>query len=314
MHIDKIAKVDLNLLVTLQVLLEECSVTRASHRLHLSQSAVSKNLNRLRKILNDPLFFRSSHGLKPTAHALQLKKNLPMLLQKIHQLILPPNFTPSESHRNFSFALLDSTYETLLPAYISPLLKKAPNLKLDVYAWNELSMRAIQQGKIDFGISARDLHQDSNLNLNNLPDGIVFETLFTTKQICLVRKEHPMLTTKSWTKEKYLDMTHIQVRCEGNDWWALDHHLATYNEHRKINITLPDFYSAASICAHSDLILTLPLIFAPLANKLYALETLPLPIEFPEIAYILLWHQRNTDEPGHKWIRDIIIDNIKDTI
>ncbi|AGH81862.1 regulatory protein LysR:LysR substrate-binding protein [Psychromonas sp. CNPT3] len=314
MRIDKMAKIDLNLLVTLQILLEECSVTRAANRLHLSQSALSKNLNRLRQTLGDPLFFRSAHGLKPTAHALQLQKQLPLLLQNLYQLTLPPKFTPQESQRKFSFALLESAYETLLPAYISPLLEKAPKIKLDIYSWNENSMRAIQQGKIDFGLSARDLHPDSDFRLNNLPDGIVFETLFTTKQICLVRKNHPVLNNNDWNKEQYLKMTHVQVRCEGKDWWALDYHLAASNEHRKINITLPDFYSAASICAHSDLILTLPLIFAPLAQRIYALEQLPLPVEFPELAYVLLWHQRNTDEPGHQWVRELINENIQKVV
>ena len=88
MNIDNLAKVDLNLLVILQILLEEESVTRAANRLHLSQSALSKSLNRLRDTLGDPLFLRSAHGLKPTAHALQLKAQLPALLLLLLRMIL----------------------------------------------------------------------------------------------------------------------------------------------------------------------------------------------------------------------------------
>ncbi|MFT5653027.1 MAG: DNA-binding transcriptional LysR family regulator, partial [Psychromonas sp.] len=81
MNIDNLSKIDLNLLVTLQILLEEESATRAANRLHLSPSALSKSLNRLRETLGDPLFVRTAHGLKPTAHALHLKLQLPAILQ-----------------------------------------------------------------------------------------------------------------------------------------------------------------------------------------------------------------------------------------
>jgi len=74
--------------------------------------------------------------------------------------------------------------------------------------------------------------------------------------------------------------------------------------------TLPDFYGAASVCAHSDLIFTLPSSFVPHAQKLYALKQIPLPFEFYEMAYALLWHHRNTDEPGHKWVREIICSSV----
>lgn len=313
MNINNLAKIDLNLLVTLQILLEEESATRAANRLNLSPSALSKSLQRLRETLGDPLFVRNAHGLKPTAHALQLKLQLPAILQGLYQVTLPPVFTPRTSHRQFSFAMLESAYETLLPSYIGPLLKQAPLITLDIYGWAEKSMQALLQGQIDFGITARDLHPTSDFRLNNLPEGINQSTLFTDRQICLVRAEHPILNTLKaggWNMESYLQMSHVQVRCEGNDWWALDYHLAESGMHRRISSTLPDFYGAASVCAHSDLIFTLPSSFVPHAKKLYSLVQLPLPITFSPLAYVLLWHKRNDDEPGHKWIRETICASI----
>ncbi|GLS92136.1 LysR family transcriptional regulator [Psychromonas marina] len=314
MNLGNLAKIDLNLLVTLQILLEEESATRAASRLHLSPSALSKSLNRLRETLGDPLFLRTAHGLKPTAHALHLKQQLPEILQALYQVTLPPSFSAATSQRQFSFAMVESAYETLLPAYIGPLLNQAPNIKLDTYGWNEKSMQGLLQGEIDFGITARDLHPTSDYRLNNLPYGIVQTTLFTDKQVCLVRKNHPILDTvkqKQWDVAAYLNMKHVQVRCEGNDWWALDYHLAESNQHRRISSTLPDFYGAASVCAHSDLIFTVPSNFVAHAQKLYPLVEVPLPIPFSPLAYVLLWHQRNNDEPGHKWVREKICDSIK---
>ncbi len=317
MNLSSLAKIDINLLVTLQILLEEESATRAASRLHLSPSALSKSLNRLRDTLDDALFLRTAHGLKPTAHALQLKQHLPEILQAIYKITLPPSFIAATSQRQFSFAMVESAYETLLPAYIGPLLNHAPNINLNTFGWDGKSIQGLLQGQIDFGITARDLHPSSDYQLNNLPYGINQTTLYTDKQVCLVRKNHPILERikkEEWNTQAYLSMKHVQVRCEGNDWWALDYHLAESNQHRHISSTLPDFYGATSVCAHSDLIFTLPSKFVAHAQKLYPLVQLSLPIEFSSIAYVLLWHQRNNDEPGHKWVRETICTSIKQQV
>lgn len=314
MNLDNLARIDLNLLVILQILLEEESVTRAASRLHLSQSALSKSLNRLRDTLGDPLFLRTAHGLKPTAHALQLKMQLPTILQGLYQISLPPSFVPEKSHRQFSFAMLESAYETLLPYYIGPILSQAPKLNLEIYGWNEKSLLDLQQGQIDFGITARELHPTADFRLNNLPEGISHQRLLTDNQVCLVRSGHPLLESINaglWDIDTYLSMSHVQVRCEGNDWWLLDYQLAESGQHRHICATLPDFYGAASVCAHSDLVFTLPSSFVSHAQKLYNLVQLPLPIDFSSLVYVLLWHERNNDEPGHKWVRDMICQSVE---
>ncbi|WP_394390946.1 LysR substrate-binding domain-containing protein [Shewanella woodyi] len=313
MSLDNLSRIDLNLLVILQVLLEEQSVTRAASRLHVSQSALSKSLNRLREALGDPLFIRTSHGLKPTSHAMQLGTKLPDMLQGLYQLTQPPRFVPASSDRHFSFAMVESAYETLLPYFIGPILNNAPNLKLDSYVWMEQSIQSLQNGQIDFGISGRDLHPQSDFQIDHLPDGIAHQTLFTDHQVCLVREEHPILAAvaaKQWDLQVYLEMSHVQVRCEGNDWWALDYHLAELGHRRRLSTTVPDFYGAASVCAHSDLIFTLPSSFARHAIKLYPLVELALPFEFIPLAYVLLWHERNDEEPGHRWVRDTICKSV----
>lgn len=313
MNLDNLARIDLNLLVMLQVLLEERSVTRAANRLHVSQSALSKSLNRLRDALGDPLFIRTAHGLKPTAHAMHLGQQLPTMLQGLYQLTQPPNFEPASSNRQFSFAMVESAYETLIPYFIGPLLNNAPNLRLDSYLWLEKSLPALQQGQIDFGITGRDLNPQSDLIIDRLPEGIAYQTLFKDHQVCLVRQGHPILAlvnSNAWSLAVYLEMSHVQVRCEGNEWWALDYFLAKKGHRRHLSTTVPDFYGAASVCAHSDLIFTLPSSFASHAQKLYPLVELPLPVAFSPLAYVLLWHERNNEEPGHKWIRETICKSV----
>ncbi|QYJ75202.1 MULTISPECIES: LysR family transcriptional regulator [Shewanella] len=314
MQLDKLTRIDLNLLVVLQVLLEEQSVTRAAVRLNLSQSALSKSLSRLRETLGDPLFSRTAHGLKPTAHALALAERLPGVLQALNQLVMPPSFDPASSTRTFSFAMVESAYETLIPGFIGPLLSMAPGLRLNSYVWNEKSISDLQLGQIDFGIDGIDLQPEANFRIDSLPEGICHQTLYQDQQICLVRQGHPamaLLGEGKWDLNTYLELAHVQVRCEGNDWWALDYYLATQGKQRHLCATVPDFYGAASVCANTDLVFTLPQSFARHASKLYALEMLPLPFDFMPLAYVLLWHQRNDGDPGHRWIRELIIQSAR---
>jgi len=316
MNIDKLMRIDLNLLVVLQVLLEEESVTRAAVRLNLSQSALSKSLTRLRTSLQDPLFTRTAHGLKPTTHALLLQQTLPNLLQGLYQLTQAPSFTPASSDRHFSISMLESAYATLLPCFIGPLLQQAKNIHLDVLSWKKESMQALQQGKMDFGITALDFSEDHRLETKKLPDGIEHVILFNDHQTCLVHQHHPILTAVengSWNQDAYLQQNHIQIVCEGNKWWALDYFLEKQGKQRNVISTLPDFYGGASLCAHSDLIFTLPSSFITHAQKLYPLKQIPLPFAFSEMAYVLIWHQRNNDEPGHKWIREMICNTVENT-
>lgn len=315
MNIDKLMRIDLNLLVILQVLLEEESVTRAAIRLNLSQSALSKSLTRLRNHLQDPLFTRTAHGLKPTIHALQLQQKLPSLLQGLYQLTQAPSFEPSTSERHFSISMLESAYATLLPCFIGPLLKQASHIHLDVLSWKEGAIQALQQGKVDFGITGIDFYEDHRLTTQNLPDGIAHTLLFHDQQTCLVNENHPALIALEngvWDITSYLNYKHLQVCCEGDKFWALDYYLEKQGKQRNIFSTLPDFYGAASVCAHSDLIFTLPSSFVPHAQKLYPLKQIPLPFVFSEMAYALLWHQRNTDEPGHKWVKEMICRSVND--
>lgn len=117
MNIDKLARIDLNLLVCLQVLAEELSVTRASSRLHLSQSAVSKSLAKLREQFDDPLFIRTSHGLKPTPKMLFLKPKLETLVDQLELITQPEQFSPQSSEYRFHIAAVESVYPLILPHF-----------------------------------------------------------------------------------------------------------------------------------------------------------------------------------------------------
>jgi DNA-binding transcriptional LysR family regulator len=125
--------------------------------------------------------------------------------------------------------------------------------------------------------------------------------------MCLLRSDHPALNGV-WNLDNYLSFRHVQVRCDGNERWLLDYRLADIGKERDIAITVPDFNSAASLCSYTDFIFTAPSHFVKLASKQLNLTVLPLPIEFPPMAYTLFWHRDRENDPALTWLRQIIND------
>lgn len=307
MNIEKLARLDLNLLVCLRVLLEELNVTRAAHRLCLSQSAVSKNLAKLRTQFDDTLFVRHAHGLKPTPKALFLKPKLEVLIHQLEQLTQPEEFSPSSSDYRYQIAAVESVYPLILPHFLPQIFKRAPQVTIATHAWSEETFRQIQRGEIDLGITGKDIDiNDAKLTMLP-PSDICEQEIYRDNQMCLVRKDHPALN-QNWNLDCYLAQRHVQVRCDGNERWLLDYRLADYGKERDIAITVPDFNSAASLCSYTDFVFTAPSHFVKLASKQLDLTVLPLPMEFPPMAYTLFWHRDRENDPALSWLRQIIKD------
>ncbi|WP_394135735.1 LysR family transcriptional regulator [Aliivibrio fischeri] len=311
MFFEKLAKIDLNLLLTLHLLLEEKSVTRAAQRLCLSQSAVSKNLAKLREQFNDPLFSRTAYGLQPTAKARNLQEQLHTLLSHLESITEASNFDPKSSHYRFRLGLVESTYPLLLPHFMSYILNKAPNVMLDTHAWDTNTLKKLQSGEMDIGITGKDLDPKyANITMHT-PEDICCKEIYRDSQMCLVRRNHPVLKQK-WTLDTYLQQRHVQVRCDGKDQWLLDYKLADRGLERSIGIIVPDFNSAASLCTHTDLVFTAPSHFIKLIAQQLNLVVLPLPTELPQMAYTLFWHQQKESDAANCWLRNTIINHCKD--
>ncbi|WP_163834033.1 LysR family transcriptional regulator [Spartinivicinus ruber] len=314
MKVENLARIDLNLLVSLQVLLEEQSCTRAAERLHLSQSAMSKTLARLREVFQDPLLVRNAHGMLPTTHAEQLKSQLQDTLQSVSLLLDPPKFDPKVSRRYFTLTSIDSAYQLFLPSYFGPLLSAAPYIELDYRPWSKQSAHMLTQGQIELGITVKE--NVSNVPWQSpveLPPNLRTQPLKEDYMVCLVRRDHPILFKKSsWDMETYLELGHVQAYCEGesNGKWMLDFFLADQGYERNIAAKVPEFQAALTIIQHSDLVFTGPKQFANYAKQQYPLVELPLPLELPTITYLLTWHERFDEDPGHQWLRKMLLEYI----
>ncbi|WP_434357615.1 LysR family transcriptional regulator [Parasalinivibrio latis] len=306
MNIHSLLKIDLNLLVCLHVLLDECHVSRTAERLHLSQSAISKNLAKLRDIFEDPLFTRAAHGIKPTPKALLLAPKLREALGHLEQLTRPDIFSPQNSKRQFRLSLVESTYPLLLPQFVGELFEQAPGITVSAEPWQANTFSEMTRGVIDLGITGKDLSpEDASLTMMP-PEDIHSVKLYLDNQVVLMRAGHPLLKA-DWTEQTYLSARHVQVRCAGSDRWLLDYKLADNGLQRDIAMYVPDFNGAASLCTCTDLLFTAPKHFAEYIAPRLNLVVLPLPIPLPPMAYTLFWHRQNDDDPGHTWLRQLII-------
>ncbi len=306
MNIEKLARLDLNLLVCFKVLLEELNVTRAAQRLCLSQSAVSKSLAKLRQQFDDPLFVRHSHGLSPTPRARFLEPKLTVLINQLDALTEPEEFVPENSSIRFQIAAVESVYPLILPYFLPAIFQQAPKVTISTHSWSEQTFRMLQVGELDLGITGKDIDiNDAKLTMLP-PDDICEQEIYRDNQMCVLRKDHPILHHGEWDLETYLSLRHVQVRCDGNDRWLLDYRLADIGRERDIAITVPDFNSAANLCTYTDFVFTAPSHFVELAAKLHDLVVMPLPMTFPPMAYTLFWHRDRENDPALNWLKNMI--------
>ena len=183
MDVSKLAKVDLNLLVALHVLIEERSVSRAATRLHVTQPAMSKTLNRLRDTFDDPLFARSNRGIQPTPRAEALANELINVLSDIEGLLDAGEFSPQAFRGEIVIAISEYVGFTLLPSLTARLETRAPKLKLRTITRAEQQLDLLADGRLDFAIQ---------LSRNSYPSEFRHHELASSPLAVFVRRDHPL--------------------------------------------------------------------------------------------------------------------------
>ncbi|WP_394393245.1 LysR family transcriptional regulator [Shewanella woodyi] len=296
---------DFNLLTVLEVLLEEKSVTSAAARLHLSQSAVSKQLARLRDTFDDKLFERTSHGLRPTPKALALAPELRQVLNQVSQLTRPSDFEPELSQRKFRIHMVETAYSLTYPYFMPELLQQAPKIKLDSQTWHHNSMEMLLRCEIDLGIACREWDNRSLMHIKNIPDELEYVELLRDHPICLVSNHHPLLK-EPWNLDTFLKYRHLQVTFGGIEHWLLDDVLKLSHLDRNIAVNMSDFTSAMQLCEQSELLLCCPAKYASQMSQNYALTTLTVPTDLIPGAYVLFWHKHFNFDLSHTWLRELI--------
>ena len=304
-----ISKIDLNLLVYLDVLLREKNVTRAADQLSITQPAMSNGLKRLRELFSDPILVRTSEGMMPTARALQLQPTVREVLSKLEATIQPETeFEPATSNRTFRIMASDYAETTLLAKVLGELRTLAPSVTLDIMTPSDVSFHDVELGKVDMAIN----------RFEELPMSFHQKVIWYDTFSCMVNSEHPCLP--GFDLENYLNHQHVWVSKTGfgvgvgidpNEVQKLgwvDAELAKLGKKRDIRVFTRHYHMAMWLAKEQGLIATLP----TKATELYAdnsnIKVLEPPFDIPPIALKMAWSPLLHHDVGHIWLRRLIVE------
>ena len=289
-----ILRSNLNVLASFQVLIEERNITWAANRVFISQSAMSRVLDKLQAMFNDKLLIRTQKGLEPTRRALQIYAQLEQALPAIETILRGEKFDPSESSDYFRIAMTDNVALTLLPALMKAIARQAPGIRIQVFSCNDNSFRKLETNALDLVISVHDA-----------PSPLRSELIYRDKSVCVIRKGHP-LGNRPLTAKRYLQLEHLVISLTGTQQGLLERALTRQGYKRNAGLTIPFFAVAGPIIESTDLAATLP---SRLAQRLTAeskTRSVPLLIKLPDFCYIQVWHPRNDEDPAHMWLRKLV--------
>lgn len=302
-----IARVDLNLLVYLDVLLRERNVTRAAEELGISQPAMSNSLRRLRDLFDDPLLVRTSDGMIPTDRALELQPLVRNVLAAAEIAVLPKTeFDPTGSDRIFRIMASDYTEVTLLPHLLQRLRREAPGIRLDIMTPSDVSFHDVERGKVDLVINRFD----------SLPQSFHQVHLWDDSFSCVVSATNPII--KKWTLKSYLVSKHVWVSKTGmgvgvgmtpDDVQRLgwvDEALGKLDAKREITVFTRHYQAALLLGEQDDLIVTIPSIAARTMSGNPNVVILEPPFEIPRMRLKMVWSPLLQRDPGHRWLRQVI--------
>lgn len=293
---------DLNLLIALDALLAEGSVTSAARRLGLSASAMSRTLGRLRSATGDPLLVRAGRGLVLTPRAEALRDRARRVTEEALRVLRPEAdvLDLPGLDRTFAIRANDGFVEAFGAALARAVRAAAPKARLRFAPKPDKDVRALRDGGVDLEIGV----------LGESGPEIRVQTLFRDRFVAAVRKGHPLLG-QPITPARYAACQHVVASRRGRFTGPVDHALAGLGLSRDVAVVVPGFAAALAIAGTSDLVALVPRSFA--ASRLVgpgappAIEIFDLPLPVAEVAVSLMWHPRWDADPGHRWLRATVL-------
>lgn len=288
---------DLGLLVSLDALLQEGSVTGAARRVGLSTPAMSHALARIRERLSDPILVRSGRGMLLTPRALALKPQVHSVVTEARRTLEPERpFVASELSRTFVVHATDYVL-TLLGAAVDRLLREeAP----------KVCVRFVPNTPDDPAL-LRDQGSDLAVGIyGELPQEMRNRQLLTDRFVCVVRREHPA-TKKRFTLEQFVGIPHIQVAPGGKPGGYLDDVLRERGLSRTVARAVPYFFTALQLAAETDYVLTISERIAKRFAETLSLKLLEVPVKLRPYALSLVWHPRMDGDQAHRFLREVFL-------
>lgn len=295
-----IERLDLNLLVTLDTLLAERNVSRAAKRLHLSQPAISTRLTRLRELLGDPLLLPAQRGMIPTQRALELQAPLHAALEGVRQVVAEGSpFDPATATATIAIAASDYVQYSILMPLALALRREAPGLGI---AWRTIDTSILDtqmaRGEVDLALTTPE----------TAPETLRMRTLYREAYVAIVRPDHPALPGPL-DLDTFCRLDHVIVSPEGGGFHGpVDAALAAIGLRRRVALSAPGFLVVPEIVARSNMIALVPTRVAD--DRVGRVRLLEPPLSVPGFDMAMVWHDRTTTHPLHRWLRQRIIELI----
>ena len=283
---------DFNLLVTLDVLLAEGSVTRAAGRLHLSASAMSRALARLREATGDPLLVRAGRGLVPTPRAIALREQVQRTVQDAETILRPDQSVDlAKLTRTFTLRTSDGFVESFGGKLIAAIASEAPWVRINFMQKPDKDSAPLRAGRIDL---------ETGVIEQSLGPEVRTQALFQDRLIGVVRRGHPLASGRM-TLARYRDAQHVVVSRSGADEDAVDLVFLPKGLRRNAGSIVNGFSAALSLARTTDLVATVP--ERHTENLRNGMTSFQLPLSAKGFTVSMLWHPRMDADPAHKWLR-----------
>jgi DNA-binding transcriptional LysR family regulator len=289
------ADLDLNLLVSLEALLDERHVSRAGDRVGLTQSAMSRALHRLRATFGDDLLVRDGSNYRLTPEAERINRELSPLMSELRELFSQPAFDPGSALDVFRLSGSDYLTNVLAPVLLEKVVTEAGRSLIQFSLLRRSPADELASGRTDLMVVG-----------GPAPTETMSEVLFHERLVCLIDQDHPLAGDDALLLADYLKCGHIAVDTASEQQNAIDPHLAAEGHQRRIEASF-GYHSAAALAVEdTDLVLTLPERQARRCAVNSRLRTLSAPPSIPAMPLRMVWHPRLDNDLGHRWLRDTV--------
>lgn len=288
---------DLNLLLTLDVLLTEGNVARAARRLHLSASAMSRALARLRETTGDPLLVRAGRGLVPTPRALELRDRIGPLVQEARAALSPVKALDlGKLARTFTIRANEGFVENFGPALVARIEKDTRTVRLRFLAKPDKDTGPLRDGLVDL---------ETAVVGDSYGPEVRVRALFRDCFVGVVRAGHP-LTRGKLTAQRYAASEHVVAARRNDIKGPIDEALAQLGLERNVRLIVGGFSASLVLAKATDMVATVPERHAGTLRD--GMHSFALPFAIPQFTVSLLWHPRMEADPAHRWLRECVVE------
>ncbi len=295
---------DLNLLIALDALLHEKNVTRAAERVFISQPAMSAALQKLREFFDDPLLVRVGRDMQLTPRGLSLVEPVREALLRIQAALgTQPTFDPGTVQRTFTLIVSADALLRVMPTVFRRLAREAPGIRCHVEHFSETTLSRLEYGDADLFLGLNSLRL---FGLREFPQSLRIVDLRPVKWLCAVANDHPTVGDEL-TEAQYLALPHVFGWPSGHTLPLEELVRRLLNADLDIRATTQGLLEIPFMLAGTQLVATLPEDLARTLAKLAPVKLLPVPFETPDTHEVIIWHKRNEPDPGHAWLREVLI-------